>query len=65
MFSLSINQQNKVEKFINDLSSDNAYEGAIGGRFTYSFTPTGLGQIVVVKDNISGTELDITEYEIW
>ena len=39
--------------------------GAIGGRFTYSFTPTGLGMIVEVVDGISGKSIDLTEYDLW
>lgn len=38
--------------------------GAIGGRFTWSFTPTGLGVIV----NIScacGEKEDLTDVESW
>ena len=38
--------------------------GAIGGRFTFSFTPIGLGTIVVIKC-VCGKELDLTDYENW
>ena len=41
------------------------YAGAIGGRLTYSFTPTGLGTIVVVKCGLTDEELDLTEYDLW
>ena len=37
--------------------------GAIGGDTTYSFTPTGLGVIKVIK--CFHKELDITNYENW
>lgn len=36
------------------------YVGAIGGAYTFCFTPTGLGTITVVKC-ADGTELDITD----
>lgn len=36
--------------------------GAIGGRYTYSFTPTSVGTIVEVKDAITKDFLDITDY---
>lgn len=39
--------------------------GAIGGRWTYSFTPTSLGLIVKVKDGMYGGELDLSNYEDW
>lgn len=39
--------------------------GAIGGRFTYSFTETSVGTIIKVKDNSSGIERDFTDYSDW
>lgn len=39
-------------------------DGAIGGRETFYFTPTGLGVIVKVKC-ACGEELDLTNYEEW
>ena len=37
---------------------------AIGGEFTYSYTPTGLGTVVRVK-NWDGREIDLTDYDEW
>ncbi len=37
---------------------------AIGGRFTYSFCPTSLGDIITVKC-FCGEEIDITDYGSW
>lgn len=39
--------------------------GAIGGRWTYSFTPTSIGCVVKIKDGISGQELDLSDYNHW
>lgn len=39
------------------------YEGAIGGGLTYSFTPTGLGIIFVVK--YGEERLDLTDADNW
>jgi len=39
--------------------------GCIGGRISYTFTPTGLGVITVVKDGMSGKEINITDFENW
>jgi len=36
------------------------YIGAIGGAYTFEFTPTGIGMVVTVKC-ADGTELDLTE----
>ena len=41
------------------------YLGAIGGTYTFSFTPTTLGTVIVVKNNSNGEEIDLTEYEDW
>jgi hypothetical protein len=41
-----------------------AYEGAIGGKTTFCFTPTSLGVILKVKC-ACGTEKDFTDYGSW
>lgn len=41
------------------------YCGTIGGGLTYSFTPTGLGVIMTVKEAITGEELDLTDFDSW
>ena len=38
-------------------------QGAIGGQFTYEFTPTTIGVIVKVRDCITHESIDLTEYE--
>jgi len=38
--------------------------GAIGGSYTFSFTPTTLGCVSKVKCHC-GDELDLTDYEDW
>lgn len=40
-------------------------EGAIGGRYTYSFTFTSLGRITTVTDNCTKEVLDLTPYDSW
>lgn len=39
--------------------------GAIGGCYTYCFTPTGLGLITVVKNCITKEEINLTNFEDW
>lgn len=42
------------------------YSGSIGGRFTYSFTPTSLGVAKTVTDGMEDKDtLDLTDYESW
>ncbi len=38
--------------------------GAIGGRFTFCFTPTGLGTIFVVRC-VCGKEKNVTDFNEW
>jgi hypothetical protein len=54
-------------KKVNDWVAGHAkrYGGAIGGRYTYTFTPTSLGTVSKVIDNITKEELDVTDYEGW
>ena len=36
---------------------------AIGGRFSYVFTPTGIGTFIQVQDNQTGDNKDITDID--
>jgi hypothetical protein len=42
----------------------NGKDGAIGGRFTYCITPTGVGSVYTIKC-ICGKELDLSHTEDW
>jgi hypothetical protein len=59
-FTLSPEQMEKFEKWRKEKGE--VYVGAIGGAYTFCFTPTGLGTIEVVKC-ADGTELDLTDYD--
>jgi len=60
---LSEEQLKKLAKWKKKKKAKN--EGAIGGRYTYSFTPTGLGYVIKVRDNIDKNEIDLTDVEDW
>jgi hypothetical protein len=45
--------------------SSTPYYGCSGGSLTYSFTPTTLGLVVVVKNNITNEEINLTDYDNW
>lgn len=49
----------------NDYDPDEPYYGTIGGGVTYSFTGTGLGYILVVKEATTGKELNVTQALDW
>ena len=40
------------------------YSGALGGKLTYTFTPTNIDTIIKVKC-ACGKELDLTDYTNW
>lgn len=60
-FTLSHEENGRIKDWIATLS-EGRY-GCIGGRITYSFTPTSLGLITVVSDALSGSELNLTNFE--
>ena len=64
MFKLTADQQEETKKWMTGHGCNITYEGAIGGKFTYAFTPTGIGVIERVTCSC-GSVLDLTEYEKW
>jgi hypothetical protein len=64
MFDLTEEDWAKIKVWQNE-NKPMAYSGAIGGRYTYEFTPTNLGTVVKVKDNLKKIELDLTDYDSW
>jgi len=61
-FQLTSEQTEKYNKWRKKLKKINF--GAIGGGYTFCFTPTGLGDIVKVKRD-DGYELDLTDINNW
>jgi len=41
------------------------YCGTIGGELTYEFTPNSIGESLVVKNEMTGEQLDVTDYDLW
>lgn len=39
--------------------------GATGGLITYMLTPTNLGVVVKLRNNVTNEEVDVTRYEYW
>lgn len=73
MFSVPADQRDKLDKWIAENNAgvarqqggDSPYYGGSGGSLTYSFTPTSLGLIVKVTNNMTGQTIDLTDYESW
>lgn len=43
-------------------SHEKVYTGAIGGRYTWCFTPNNIGCVITVVDCVTKEELDLTDY---
>jgi hypothetical protein len=56
-------QIKKLTAFMAEKSVKNT--GAVGGQFSYLITNTTLGQVIKVIDQVSGDELDLSDYESW
>ena len=58
-FKLSKQQEEKFLKWKKKQKTNSMI--AIGGAFTFCFTPTGIGDFIEVKCNDNGKTLDLTE----
>jgi hypothetical protein len=61
-FELTPEEEKQVEKWKKKQQKKKADSFALGERWTYSFTPTGMGVITVIHDNLLDEELDLTDY---
>lgn len=59
-----LDEHNKTCPFYDDGTSPSSPSGAIGGRLTYCFTPTGLGVITILRC-ACGQEVNVTDFENW
>lgn len=65
-FELDKDEMKKINQFITIHENKHGEcKAAIGGRYTFSFTPTSLGTIIKVQCGSCEEQLDITEYENW
>lgn len=56
----------QCDPFLAALADDGiAYYGAIGGELEYCFSPTSVGDVLVVKHSRTGAEINVTDYESW
>jgi hypothetical protein len=62
IFDLTAEQHKKYDEWRKEKGE--VYVGAIGGAYTFCFTPTGLGNMVEVKC-ADGTKLDLTDSDLW
>jgi hypothetical protein len=62
-FSLTETQETQFQEW--RATRKKAPNTAIGGRYSFVFTPTSLGNTVKVLDTVYGDELELTDYESW
>lgn len=56
--------ENQIKKYKEWKDHCDTYAGAIGGRHSFVFTPTGLGECVEVRC-ICGEKINLTEVDDW
>ena len=65
-FKLVDSELEQFNKFrIKHNKKHGSYIGAIGGRFSITFTPTGLGLCISVTCNSCDKTKDITDYDLF
>ena len=64
-FTIHKEDLKKINKWKKQQVSKDNSNFVTGERWTYSFTPGGLGTIISVKDNILNEEKDFTDFDNW
>ena len=65
IFELTDEQAAQIDEWRREHECPYKYhQGAIGGRITYVFTPTGLGVAAGAKC-ACGSEINVTNYDEW
>lgn len=64
-FNLSEKEDKTIKDWIKIQIDKETKNTTIGGRFTYSFTPNGIGTGIIVIDNLTGDKINATDYDCW
>ena len=62
-FELDESEIKKFEKWKKKMKKKDDSIPAAGERWTFMFTPKGLGKIIGVKDNVTGEKIDLTDWD--
>ena len=62
--SMTKNEEKEAKEFM-EKHKDCSFTSAIGGKFSYIITPTGLGECVSIRCNSCNITKDITDVESW
>ncbi len=67
-FKISTEDNIKIASWLKDHLPDCVYtdkdQGAIGGLYTFCFTPTSLGTVTIIKCSC-GEEFNFTDFDLW
>jgi len=73
-FHVTPEEQEKINAFIEEQDKiwqatkegcECPHYGAIGGAYTYHFTPTSIGTVLKVENTVTGAVIDLTDYDSW
>lgn len=66
-FTISNKEQKKIDAFLKkqDRIMRNVNVGAIGGAYTYHFTPTSIGVIIEIENTVTKEKINVTDYDLW
>ena len=62
-FELTESEIKKFEKWKKEMKKKDDSMPTAGERWTFMFTPSGLGTIVLAKDEATGEEIDLTDWD--
>ena len=66
IFDLDEEESNKAQKFIKKQMKKKLKKSDVSGaRFEYSFIPTGIGDVVTIRDLATNEEMNVTNYDCW
>lgn len=64
-FDLNEKEEKAINEWIIAQRKKKEKTTTIGGRFTFCFTPTGVGVGISIIDNLLGDKIDVTDYDCW
>ena len=64
-FTIDKEDLKKINKWKKEQKEKDNSNFVSGERWSYIFTPGGLGQMIGVRDNILNEEKDFTNYDYW
>ena len=64
-FELDETETQKFEDWKKQQKEKDPHIPTAGERWTFMFTPTGLGTVVEAKDNLLKEKIDLTDWDTW